>query len=488
MTKSHGRKSRARSRSHRQGAAYTAANAGTLHVHASGPSATDLQPADPGRWGVEAVPDLRTAAALIGASIERCAPCRQSLTAKLLEEDPIVLAVTAGSVYSLHAAREPGAGGLAAKPTQVFFLLVQQARAHGRDIRMLRAGVERMTVADRAVLLDDALDLWTFYGRQHPGLIHGHQLPGPAARPDTAIAVPLDESSVIRAAAGRPEAGADSAELSVRHDGDAAGHRSASAVRTGPLPRHRPSVTRHPSKEDRLRMSENTEGVVRHAESAARSLAEFVTELQYRGTGIEYPVEASLIYRDLTRAAGEMTTALTLLRTSVEGLRDQDRPMTDYRGEPLGEVLQRYTDSSLAAEAYAGALGKALAVAEHPAYKEVPGGEQRPAVAARSLAELVTDLKYRGIGYPLEVYRIYSFLTRVAGEMRTALTLLRTSLEGLRDRELLGDETLDEAIQRYTGASVTAEQLAGVLGRAYSAVGHLAYKEAPSGQEPAVRG
>ncbi|MCX4430238.1 hypothetical protein [Streptomyces mirabilis] len=39
-----------------------------------------------------------------------------------------------------------------------------------------------------------------------------------------------------------------------------------------------------------------------------------------------------------------------------------------------------------------------------------------------------------------------------------------------------------------TGASVTAGELAGVLGRAYSAVGHLAYKEAPSGQEPAVHG
>ncbi|MFG2260777.1 hypothetical protein [Streptomyces mirabilis] len=181
-------------------------------------------------------------------------------------------------------------------------------------------------------------------------------------------------------------------------------------------------------------------------------------------------MEASRIYRDLTRAAGEMTTALTLLRTSVEGLRDQDRLMTDYRGEPLGEVLQRYTDSSLAADQLANMLGKAFPVTEHPhpAYKEMPGGEQRPATAARSLAELVTDLKYRGSEYPVEAYRIYSFLTRVAGEMRTALTLLRTSVAGLRDEELLRDET--------------------VLGRAYSAVGHLAYKEAPSGQEPAVRG
>ncbi|SOF02442.1 hypothetical protein SAMN05446589_9594 [Streptomyces sp. OV198] len=32
-------------------------------------------------------------------------------------------------------------------------------------------------------------------------------------------------------------------------------------------------------------MSENTEDIVGHAESAARSLAEFVTELQYRGPG-----------------------------------------------------------------------------------------------------------------------------------------------------------------------------------------------------------
>ncbi|MER7695009.1 hypothetical protein, partial [Streptomyces sp. NPDC097610] len=70
-----------------------------------------------------------------------------------------------------------------------------------------------------------------------------------------------------------------------------------------------PSATRHPSKENRIRMSENTEDIVLHAENAARSLAEYVTELQYRGTGIEYPVEASFIDSHLTRAAGEMTTA-----------------------------------------------------------------------------------------------------------------------------------------------------------------------------------
>ncbi|MEU0822793.1 hypothetical protein [Streptomyces mirabilis] len=160
MTKSHGRKSRARNRSRRSDVAYAAANAGTLHVHASGLSATDLQP-DPGRWGVETVRDLRTAAALIGASIERCAPCRQSLTAKLLEEDPIVLAVAAGAAYRLHsAARVPEGEGPVAGPAQAFSFLVEHAGAHGGDARLLLAVVERMPAADRAALLGDALDLF----------------------------------------------------------------------------------------------------------------------------------------------------------------------------------------------------------------------------------------------------------------------------------------------------------------------------------------
>ncbi|MFC9634354.1 hypothetical protein ACFTY8_35135 [Streptomyces mirabilis] len=357
MTKSHGRKSRARNRSRRSGVAYAAANAGTLHVHASGPSATDLQP-DPGRWGVETVPDLRTAAALIGASIERCAPCRQSLTAKLLEEDPIVLAVTAGAAYRLHAAaRVPEEEGTVAGPAQAFSFLVEHARAHGSDARLLLAGVERMPAADRAALLGDALDLF--------------RTPAPICGSEGAAAIAV-----------------------------------SSDARRDPYRTAATSPAAQPSKENRIRMSENTEDVIRHAESAARSLAEFVTDLQYRGRKIEHPAEASFIDSHLARAAGEMTTALTLLRTFVEGLREQDRLMTDYRGEPLGEVLQRYTDSSLAAEQLANVLGKARPVTERPAHKEVLDGEQGPAAAARSLAELVTGLKYRGIEYPAEAYRI----------------------------------------------------------------------------------
>jgi hypothetical protein len=193
MTKSHGRKSRNRNKSRSRGAAYAAANAGTLHQHDSGPSNKDLQPADPSGWGVETAPDMRTASALIGACIDRCAPCQESLAAKLLDEDPLVLAVTAGSVYSLHAATEPDAGGLASKPTQMFFLLVQQARAHGGDARMMAAGVEMMTRADRAALLEDALDLWTFYGHKHPGLMRGSQDSGPKDLSDITITIPGNE-------------------------------------------------------------------------------------------------------------------------------------------------------------------------------------------------------------------------------------------------------------------------------------------------------
>ncbi|MGW8879505.1 hypothetical protein [Streptomyces mirabilis] len=155
--------------------------------------------------------------------------------------------------------------------------------------------------------------------------------------------------------------------------------------------------------------------------------------------------------------------------------------MTDYRGEPLGEVLQRYTDSSLAAEQLADALSKARPVTEHPAYKEMPDGEQGPAAAARSLAEFVTGLEYRGIEYPVEAYRIFSFLTRVAGEMRTALTLLGTSVEGIRDEELLRDETLDEAIQGYTGASVQGRGTRGSAGQG------VLRRRAPRIQEGAQR-
>ncbi|WP_128381588.1 hypothetical protein [Streptomyces cavernae] len=117
---------------------------------------------------------MRTASGLIGACIQRCAPCQESLAAKLLDdEDPIALAVTAASVYNLHVAHEPDAGSPAAKSIR-FFLFVKHVRLHGGDAHLLPVMVERMSRSDRAALLDDALKLWTHYEPEYLG---------PSARP-----------------------------------------------------------------------------------------------------------------------------------------------------------------------------------------------------------------------------------------------------------------------------------------------------------------
>ncbi|MFE3263632.1 hypothetical protein [Streptomyces sp. NPDC059215] len=75
----------------------------------------------------------------------------------------------------------------------------------------------------------------------------------------------------------------------------------------------------------------------------------------------------------------------------------------------------------------------------------------------------------------------------MAGEIRTALTLLKTSAESLRDTEPREHETHGAAAQQYAAASVTAGQLAAALNEACSAIGHLAYKETQGDQEPAPR-
>ncbi|MGW2827089.1 hypothetical protein ACWC24_39865 [Streptomyces sp. NPDC001443] len=388
MTKSHGRKSRARNKSRTRGAAYAAANAGTLHHHGGGPSNEDLRPADPSRWGVETAPDMRTASALIGARIEQCAPCLESLTAKLFNEEPIVLAVTAASVYSLHPAHErPTGEGVADRSAQAFFLLVQHVRAIAGDARILLASVERMPRADRAALLDDALDLWALYGLDHPSLLRGQDV-DTARSPDLTITAPSSEPNndgpgtvtafpalVHPAAEGRPAEGAGAAARS------AVASRSAQrpvphAVRTR---QHRSSAIA-PSKENRVHMSETTMNIEQHAEDASRSLVDLVRALH--NDGIDYPLEAYRVLSYLTRVAGEMRTALDLLDTSVQSLQNKGRLMSDSRGEPLDEVIARFTQSSGRARDLAGdlnaTLAKAYSAVGHLAYKEAPE-EQEPA-------------------------------------------------------------------------------------------------------------
>ncbi|MFE2823394.1 hypothetical protein [Streptomyces sp. NPDC059271] len=420
MPKSHGRKSRARKTSRRQGAAFAAANAGTLHDHQSGPSNTDLRPADPSRWGAESALDMRAAVALIGACIEECAPCRRSLSGKLLEANPVLLAVTAGAVFALHASCGADAQDFAAQPAEVFFLLVERARVAGNDFRVLTAAVERMPLTDRAQLLDEALDLWASYGRQYPDLIRSENLARALLWSDTPAA----------AMSGRSGAAPDRAE------------------------------PRQPSKESPFPMSERTDDITVNAENAARTFAELVAGLQREG--ILHPVQAQRVDALLTRSAGGLKRALTLLRACVEELQEQGLLMTDYRGEPLDCVLHRYTEASASAEELAGPVGQAAdAPVEGAAHGDGPGADY-------FLAVLAADLQQQGIEYPLEAYRIYSYLTRCAGEMRTALALLKASAQ---------EAGSEEAVRRYAASSFTAVQLAAALGTAYSASGHLAYNE-----------
>jgi hypothetical protein len=120
--------------------------------------------------------------------------------------------------------------------------------------------------------------------------------------------------------------------------------------------------------------------------------------------------------------------------------------------------------------------------------------EQDAEGAARSLVELVRALQERGIEYPLEAYRVHGYLTRCAGEMRTAIELIEAAVQGLQDKGLLMSdyrgEPLDDVLQRFTESSDAAKDLAGALhGRlstAYSAIGRVAYKETPEEQESAT--
>ncbi|RSN90121.1 hypothetical protein DMH26_28610 [Streptomyces sp. WAC 05379] len=324
MTKSHGRKSRARKTSRTRGAAYAAANAGTLHQHDGGPSAEYLQPADPSRWGVDAAPDMRTASALIGARIEQCAPCQGSLTTKLLDEEPIVLAVTAAAVYALHSDDESTPGGLTSKAAQAFAILVQQTREQAEP-ELLPWGVSLMSRADRAALLEDTLDLWAHYGSQ-----------------------PLERRSRSR--------GADLLGLD---------HLGTYGVPTNMTPKETP-------------MNERLED---HAESAARSLVALVNALHRQG--LQYPAEAYHIYSFVTGAAAEMRNVLDLIEGSIREMNAKDRLRVDRRGGAVEDVVRRFTESSSAAQELATGLadqmGKAYSAVGHLAYKEAPGEQEAAA-------------------------------------------------------------------------------------------------------------
>jgi hypothetical protein len=266
---------------------------------------------------------MRTASALIGARIEQCAPCLRALTAKLLDEEPIVLAVTAAAAYALHSDSESKAGGLTSKAAQAFAILLHQTREQAEP-ELLPWGVSLMSRADRAALLEDTLDLWAHYG------------PQPSER---AFRSP----------------GADLLGLD---------HLATYGAPTDMTPKE-------------TTVSQNLE---QHAESAARSLVDLVNALHRQG--LEYPGEAYHIYSYLTRAAAEMRNALNLVESSVQEMRARGHLQADLRGGSLEDVVRRFTESSNEAQDLAGGLadkmGKAYSAVGHLAFKEA-SGEQEPA-------------------------------------------------------------------------------------------------------------
>ncbi|MFJ2885477.1 hypothetical protein ACIO53_05505 [Streptomyces sp. NPDC087305] len=76
----------------------------------------------------------------------------------------------------------------------------------------------------------------------------------------------------------------------------------------------------------------------------------------------------------LTRTAGELRTAIELLGASLQELHDRDRLMTDYRGEPLDEVIERFTElcgrSVDLADGLNGTLSKAHSAVGRLVYNE----------------------------------------------------------------------------------------------------------------------
>ncbi|MFF6993261.1 hypothetical protein [Streptomyces sp. NPDC010273] len=301
---------------------------------------------------------MRIASALIGACIEGCAPCRAALASKLLDDDdPIALAVTAGAVCNLLAVHEPDGETPTAESLQTVLLLVMHARLHAGDARVLVTCVEEMSRGDRAALLEAALELWARYEPQHLDLVVRGQ-------------GGLADLTVVRSPAAGPDAEAGIRPVvGIAAPGQGAGPPVPRTGRARPHPVRRPPLTTCRT-ETRIHMSENTENLEQYGEDAARAFSELVDALQQRG--ITYPLEAYRIFSYLTRTAGELRTAVELLQTSVQGLHDRDRLMTDYRGEPLDEVIERFTEwcgrSMDLAGGLNGTLSKAHSAVGHLAY------------------------------------------------------------------------------------------------------------------------
>ncbi len=155
MVKKHGKKTRAKNRSHRTGAAHASAAAGTPHTHTPLPDmdVLSLVPHGDGR-----VLGLDVAARLVAACRAGCGPCQKSLSRRIRQDRP-TLAALAGVVFGTL----PTPGMFASATTREWAPLARAAKA-GNDGASAFAAVEAMTDQQVSELLEDALDHWATGG------------------------------------------------------------------------------------------------------------------------------------------------------------------------------------------------------------------------------------------------------------------------------------------------------------------------------------
>ncbi|MEV6425043.1 hypothetical protein [Streptomyces sp. NPDC051662] len=152
MVKKHGKKTRAKKKAQRTGAAYSSAAAGTIHTHTPLPDLTALPLVPHGSWRVL---DLDLAARLVAACRAGCQSCQRTLIAKVVKEKRATLAVLAGAVYGTV----PAVGLAASDTTRQWAPLARTAMQAGTGDEAF-AAVDAMGEAAAAALLDDALDHW----------------------------------------------------------------------------------------------------------------------------------------------------------------------------------------------------------------------------------------------------------------------------------------------------------------------------------------
>jgi hypothetical protein len=155
VVKKHGKKTRAKKRSHRTGAAHASAAASTTHTHTPLPDmdVLSLVPHGDGR-----VLDLGLAARLVAACRAGCGPCQKSLSRRIRQDRP-TLAALVGVVFGTL----PTPGMFASATTREWAPLARAAKADN-DGAPAFAAVEAMTDQQIAELLEDALDHWAAGG------------------------------------------------------------------------------------------------------------------------------------------------------------------------------------------------------------------------------------------------------------------------------------------------------------------------------------